>query len=122
MGHFPNFSILYSISLLSKCLKFLNDYLVGRSKIVTCFLLLYTSPRRGYMVTVHPPWSCSTGGGVRWFASYGRVHLLLHYDTKKDFELCLTSGSTNKVYVWWEKDPESWAPISFPVNYGALFF
>src|SRR6218665_246284 len=92
-----------------------------------CSLCLTTLPlfpyseSRGEWKTIHPPAKCLQGG-VIWLGTFGRVRVWLKFGTDKkkvqEFEFCLTAGSPNRIYIWWDSRTESWSPISFPLKIG----
>jgi len=85
---------------------------------------LFSRRERGEFTHVHPLVECREHAGLIWYATFGRIHLHLFYDTepddakRRDFELCLTSGLPDRVYVWWDSKNDSWSAISPPVWHG----
>ncbi|ELU09555.1 hypothetical protein CAPTEDRAFT_212569 [Capitella teleta] len=68
----------------------------------------------GEMLSAHSNPNCEEGGLI-WYGVWGRIHstIILNADPSQEFEICLTGGLAESVYVWWDSHRDYWMPVGF---------
>ena len=78
--------------------------------------MILTVPSRdpGDMLTAFSEPGCKEGGLV-WYGVWGRIHgaITLSADRTQEFEICLTGGLADSVYIWWDSHRDYWMPLGF---------
>jgi len=79
-----------------------------------CTLVAYDLSTTAY-TDLHPNPAC-TSGGLVWYGTWGRIHLHFSLDNSTDsnFEVCLTGGFANGIFVWYNYRDKYWEPMGYP--------
>ncbi|ESO08723.1 hypothetical protein HELRODRAFT_168636 [Helobdella robusta] len=87
-----------------------------------CTIVHVSTPESMNFVEMLSPRSekCFDRSGVLWYATYGRIRLRVRInpdESGEEFVMCLTGGSSDRLYIWMDTFKNAWTPISFPTSY-----